>query len=94
MRKSDKKIDNNLRKALTDVCDFALQYSDGYQWITHSVNYQRFPNSLIITCMFTDQQSAQNAQQQGKLSTIIQQKLQDIGVYLKDSSRQIRFNFE
>lgn len=94
MRKSDKKIDNKLRKALTEICDFALQHSDGYQWITHSVNFQQFPESLIITCIFSDQQSADHAEQQGTLFSMIQQKLQDASVDLKQSTKQIRFESE
>lgn len=94
MRKSDKKIDNKLRQALTEVCDYALQHSDGYQWITHSVNFQRFPESLIITCIFSDQQSAEHAQQKGELLAMIQQKLQNADVDLQQSNKQIRFESE
>ena len=94
MRKSDKKIDNKVRQALTEVCDLALQHINGYQWITHTVNYQRFPDSLIITCMFADKDSADDPQRQGELSRMIQQKLQAIGIDFQASNRQIRFQFK
>lgn len=94
MRKNDKKIDNKLRQALTEVCDYALQHSDGYQWITHSVNFEKFPESLIITCIFSDQQSAEHAQQQGTLLNMIQQKLKDVAIDLHQSNKQIRFESE
>jgi len=94
MRKRDKKIDNKLRQALTEVCDYALHHSDGYQWITHSVNFQKFPESLIITCMFSDQQSADHAQQKGELLTMIQKKLYNASVDFKQFSKQIRFESE
>ncbi|GLX83685.1 Fis family transcriptional regulator [Thalassotalea eurytherma] len=52
MKKSDKKIENNLRKSLTDVCENALEDIDGFVWLTHRVNYASFPDSLQITCVF------------------------------------------
>jgi len=52
MRKSDKKIDNQIRESLTRVCDAALKDIEGFQWITHQANYSDFPYSLKITCVF------------------------------------------
>lgn len=52
MRKSDKKIDNNIRKTLTNVCEIALEQVDGFKWLTHFVNYDNFPESLAIVCVF------------------------------------------
>jgi len=94
MRKSDKKIENKIRQTLTEVCDFALLHINGYLWITHKVNYQRFPDSLIITCMFTGKGCADNALQQGELARVIQQKLTTIGIKIKTPNKQIRFLFE
>ena len=91
MRKTDKKIENKLRQVLTEVCDFALQEIAGYQWISHSVNYNRFPDSLVITCMFANKESAINAQQQGELISEIEKKLNSMAINLKNSQKQIRF---
>lgn len=91
MRKSDKKRDNQLRQLLTDVCDFALLHNPGYQWITHQVNYKRFPESLVITLMFSDQATASVAKQQGKLLTLISQKLDNASLNLKNIDQHIRF---
>ena len=43
MRKTDKKIDNQLRLVLTEACEVALKDIDGFQWLTHLVNYANFP---------------------------------------------------
>lgn len=93
MRKTDKKIDNKLRQALTEVCDFALHNITGYQWISHTVNYNQFPDSLMITCMFKNQQSAKHASQQKELSGLILKKLKDQLITLQNS-KQIRFEFK
>lgn len=94
MRKTDKKRDNELRKALIDTCDFALHNIVGYKWITHTVNYNEFPGSLIITCMFEDKKDAENAFQQGDLSSLIKKNLNDISIVLNKVNKQIRFEFQ
>ena len=91
MRKTDKKIDNQLRQLLTEVCELALQQIPGYKWVSHNVNYDRFPESLVITCTFEDQHCAENAQQQGILLNLIQQKLRIAAIELKNVHQQIRF---
>jgi hypothetical protein len=91
MRKNDKKIDNKLREVLTEVCDFALQEIAGYQWISHTVNYNSFPDSLVITCMFDNNQSADTEQQQGELLTLINEKLNAVSISLKNPNKQISF---
>lgn len=48
MRKTDKKIENNIRISLTKVCEQALKEVDGFLWLTHTVNYSKFPESLQI----------------------------------------------
>ncbi|BCE02009.1 Fis family transcriptional regulator [Marinicellulosiphila megalodicopiae] len=52
MRKIDKKIDNQIIKALTQICEVALEEINGFIWLTHSVNFSHFPKSLKIICVF------------------------------------------
>ncbi|RUO72187.1 hypothetical protein CWI80_10335 [Pseudidiomarina sediminum] len=55
MRKSDKKIDNEIIRRLTKVCETMKARLSGFVWLTHEVNYQRFPESLLVTLVFDDQ---------------------------------------
>lgn len=55
MRKSDKKIDNEIIRRLTEVCETMKSRLSGFVWLTHEVNYQRFPESLLVTLVFDDQ---------------------------------------
>lgn len=91
MRKTDKIIDNTLRKTLTEVCDFAQLHCEGYQWITHTVNYKNFPDSLMITCMFDNQQNSDQEKQQGELVALINKQLNAMSVNLKKPLKQICF---
>lgn len=52
MRKSDKKLDNQIRKALINVCENQLKSYEGFEWLTHKVNYSNFPSSLKVVCVF------------------------------------------
>jgi len=97
MRKSDKKIDNKLRVALTEVCDFALENVAGYQWITHTVNYDAFPASLQVSCAFSSQQvidDLRQSQQDLVLKKEITQKLSAMGIKNFDMSKQVKFIIE
>lgn len=57
MRKSDKKTDNQIIKALTEVCESAKFETQGFVWLTHTVDYSRFPQSLKVTLVFNDEVS-------------------------------------
>jgi hypothetical protein len=94
MRKSDKKIENQLRITLTEICDFALDNITDYKWISHSVNYTAFPQSLIVTCAFGSQQSLENikaSKQDTLLKELIISKLNAVGIKINDMHKQIKF---
>jgi hypothetical protein len=52
MKKSSKKLENILRIGLTDICENNLKGINGFQWLTHLVDYDRFPESLNIVLIF------------------------------------------
>lgn len=93
MRKSDKKLDKAIRNALTEACDEALERGDGFQWLTHEVNYNAFPASLRVVCVYdTDEHlSAANTEW---LRQVVDSKLQTIDVRLVDAAKQISFDTE
>ncbi|WP_037048769.1 hypothetical protein, partial [Psychromonas sp. SP041] len=97
MRKSDKKIENKLRVALTEVCDFALDNISGYQWISHTVNYDVFPASLQVTCTFSSQQAIDDlkqSQQDLVLKKEITKTLSAVGIKIVDMNKQVTFIIE
>jgi hypothetical protein len=95
--KTQKKIDNNVRLALTDACEQFLEDIVGFQWLTHEANYRSFPASLLITCVFDTDENHQQACQNGhsvKMQNLIQAKLLKTGVKLKSPKQQIIFESE
>ncbi|GAA3928601.1 Fis family transcriptional regulator [Litoribacillus peritrichatus] len=86
MRKTDKKIDNQIRKALTVVCEIALVEVEGFQWLTHLVNYDQFPKSLRVVCVFDTKASLQHALEAGRdhyLIELIQEELTALNLGIK-----------
>jgi len=96
MRKTDKKIDNQLRFVLTDVCEVALKEIDGFQWLTHLVNYSHFPKSLKIVCVFDTNENLSSfmSKQQKKLTSLVQVKLHEVDIEVKNVFEQIFYDTE
>jgi len=84
MRKTDKKIDNQLIKVLTGVCEVGLKDIEGFAWLTHLVNYANFPKSLKIICVFDNNRNLSvfqsNTDNQQNFERLIQSKLLELDV--------------
>ncbi|BDX06933.1 Fis family transcriptional regulator [Planctobacterium marinum] len=97
MRKSDKKRDNILRKVLTLVCESALKDIQGFCWLTHIVNYDNFPKSLRIVCVFDSNADLDNyllSDNNEYLQSIIASELSQIDIKLDNITNQILFDTE
>ena len=94
MKKSDKKIEKAIREALTRACEEALNTIDGFHWITHFVNYNNFPDSLVIVCVFDTDSSlmaAQQSEQGDYLRQLIQYELSSEDINIKKISSAVSF---
>ncbi len=97
MKKTIKKLDNNVIKALTTACEIAKDWDIGFEWLTHSAKYDNFPGSLLVTCVFSIDAEITLAQQDGndkRLRKLIQQHLLKAGIKLKDSRHHVRYDSE
>jgi len=97
MRKSDKKIDNQLRESLTQVCDAALKDIEGFQWLTHQANYSDFPNSLKITCVFDTNEQLNdylNSSQNAYLLDLISKELNMMKLKIKSVAKVVSYDSE
>ena len=97
MRKTDKKLESTLIKALTEVCDEALETFDGFQWLTHFVNYSHFPDSLIVVCVFDTNEHLEKMYQEDTGDTfrhMVKSKLESIGIRLKNIHSHVKFDTE
>ncbi|MFD1382484.1 hypothetical protein ACFQ45_03850 [Rhodanobacter aciditrophus] len=97
MRKSDKKIEKQLRDALNQVCDQLLEENIGFQWVTHLVDYDRFPASLKIICIFeTEAAMSQYQASQGfaALPNLVNRALENHQIVLKNLKKHLFFDNE
>ena len=97
MTKTQKKIENSIRKALTDVCDIARIEVDGFLWLTHLVNYDNIPDSLVVICIFDTNEQLVAAQQSGKDSHIgqmIRTGLNNINIDTRYAEHLVSFDTE
>ena len=97
MRKTDKKREKQLIKLLNEACNQALEDYPGFQWLTHTVNYSSFPDSLSITCVFdTRANLATMLKEDGGqgFTKLLCSKLAIMGIKLKQSALQVHFDTE
>jgi hypothetical protein len=90
-------MENQLRITLTDVCETALKNFTGFQWLTHLVNYTNFPKSLKIVCVFDSNDNLSNflkSSSSHELSILIQKKLFEIDINLKNITSHITYDTE
>jgi hypothetical protein len=97
LTKTNKKIDDNICKALTLACESSLHQFSGFLWLTHRVNYTNFPASLVVTCVFAHDEDIaimQNQQLDKVLRQTVQTHLLKIGIVLKNIHNTVRFDSE
>ena len=97
MRKTDRKIDNELRLVLTDVCEQALKDIAGFQWLTHTVNYDDFPNSLKVVCVFDSNENLKDYLQSDDnqtLVSLIQSEFKTMDIKLKRIVENLSYDTE
>lgn len=97
MRKSDKKLDNDIRKQLTEVCEQKLKTIDGFEWLTHTVNYSNFPASLRIFCVFDTNvqlQAFAASADKDKITEAITKALSSLKIKLPPRNKLVNFDSE
>lgn len=91
------KLDDNVIKALTKVCEEAKQTVSGFDWLTHRADYSNFPGSLVVTCVFVTEQQLSDAktlQQDAYLRKLTHKQLLKAGILLKDPRRNVFLDSE
>lgn len=93
MSKTVRRMNDKLLGALKTLNDFAAEELDGYTKLEHTVAFDLFPGSLLVTCYFEDQESLDKNMSEQK---ILQKKLQKLllkqGIVLKDVKQNLIFS--
>lgn len=91
--KTEKKIDSNVRLALSTANEQLLKDIPGFQWLRHQANYTNFPASLLITCVF-DKQPDEDFAHTNAIYKLLHAKLLKIGVRLQAPKLQVILDSE
>jgi hypothetical protein len=97
MKLRSKKLERLVSKALTTVCEQAKLDIEGFEWVTHTANYDDFPASLHIICVFSTRATQQQALSSAYLTNLISdidKHLLEFGISLKHPSKHISFDSE
>lgn len=95
MRKSDKKIENTIRRVLTEVCEQLKESVAGFEWLTHKVDYNNVNQTLTVTLMFDSFASLRSAKATLKTNDMAKQvanALAKQGIELKNVTKQCHFD--
>ena len=90
MSKTVRKLNDKLVVAIRKMNEFAGEELDGFKSLEHTVAFDLFPGSLLVTCYFEDQAALDNHKKDKK---IIQKKLVSLlfkqGIVLKDVKQNL-----
>lgn len=95
MRKTDKKLDNQIRKLLTDICEDEMKSIAGFQWLTHVVNYSNFPQSLKVIFMFETKANANEfvaSNHHSKLQKLLQSEFTKLNIKVKNITNHLDYD--
>jgi len=94
MKKTFRKLDNTVIKALTNACEIAKDWDCGFEWLTHTADYNKFPESLMVTCVFASEEDIARVREQNielKLHQLIAFNLSAEQIVLKNVSKHVQF---
>lgn len=90
-------MERELARALTRACESAKGQILGFEWLTHRVNYDSFPDSLIVTWVFDSEShltAALCSHDQAWMHDLTQAAFEDIGISVADITRHLEFDCE
>lgn len=90
-------IERELVRALTHACETAKHEITGFTWLTHRVDYARFPESLVVTWVF-DSDNSMNAaiasQDAVTLQALTLTAFEDIGIAVANIKSHVELDSE
>ncbi len=96
-KRDQSRLERELSRTLTDACEAAKAELVGFSWLTHEVDYARFPESLQVTWIFaTEAQKAQAlADGQDRLMrTLTREALAAAGIEMDALPAAVHFDSE
>ena len=97
MNKQDKKFEKKLVETLTVCCENFKEEVEGFNWLTHTIDFSNRSQSIKIICVFENNIELTNANEGSDLllitNTIIN-CLKGLDITLKNPTKHIRLDSE
>lgn len=96
-KRERRRMERELVASLTWACEEAKPALPGFCWLTHTVDYQSFPESLVVTWVFdthANMRSALGNEVRQTIDTLTARALADAGVAIGDISRHVDLDSE
>lgn len=90
-------IERELIRTLTFACETAKSEIVGFQWLTHEVDYQRFPQSLVVTWMFDSEASRARSLASSDKARMLELTLaafDEVGISVSSIATHVAFSVE
>ncbi|TWD99037.1 hypothetical protein FB481_11819 [Pseudomonas sp. AG1028] len=90
-------IERELIRTLTEACETAKSEIVGFQWLTHEVDYERFPESLLVTWMFDSEASktrALTSADRAMMLALTQAAFEAVGISVARINEHVAFSVE
>ncbi|WFS17291.1 hypothetical protein P9K38_17780 [Pseudomonas sp. 905_Psudmo1] len=90
-------IERELIRTLTLACETAKSEIVGFQWLTHDVDYERFPQSLCVTWMFDSEASRARALASSDKARMLELTLaafDEVGISVSSIATHVAFSVE
>jgi len=90
-------IERELIRNLTEACETAKSEIVGFQWLTHDVNYERFPESLIVTWVFDGEANKPRALASADKARVLELTLaafEEVGISVSRIADHVAFSIE
>jgi hypothetical protein len=90
-------IERELIRSLTTACETAKSEIVGFQWLTHEVDYEQFPQSLVVTWMFDSEASRARALASGdkaRMQALTQTAFDEVGISVSTIASHVAFSVE
>lgn len=97
MTKNDKKFEKELIKVLTLCCEEFKVNIEGFEWLTHTLNFSNIAQSIKVICVFENNDALNNAIDKDELTQMsnnIVTCLKDLGITIKKPTKHIIFDSE
>jgi hypothetical protein len=90
-------VERELIRTLTRACETAKSEIIGFQWLTHDVDYQQFPQSLVVTWMFdseTHKVQALASSDKSRMRELTLAAFEEVGISVADIAAHVAFSVE